>query len=254
MGDVVRNFIERVTHGKPGRDLGYGKARGLRRQGGASRDAGVHFNHHHAARLRVDRELNVRAAGLHANLANDRDGGISHHLVLLVGERLSRRHRDAVARVDAHGVEVLDGADDDHVVVDVPHHLQLELLPALDGLLDEHLRDRASSKPCFQHGLVLILSVSHPASRAAKRVAGPDHDGKPQLTDGLPARLDRARDHAFGQIEPALPDRLLELFPVLGLADHLVVCPQHLHLVLLEDAFFPELGGQVEAGLPSEGW
>ena len=37
-------------------------------------------------------------------------------LVLLVGEGLRGRHRDAVAGVDAHGVEVFDGADDHHVV------------------------------------------------------------------------------------------------------------------------------------------
>jgi hypothetical protein len=39
--------------------------------------------------------------------------------------------------VDAHGVEVLDGADDDDVVVEVAHDLELELLPAGDALLDE---------------------------------------------------------------------------------------------------------------------
>jgi hypothetical protein len=43
--------------------------------------------------------------------------GVAHDLVLAVGERLRRRHGDRVAGVHAHGVEVLDRADDDHVVV-----------------------------------------------------------------------------------------------------------------------------------------
>ncbi len=47
-----------------------------------------------------------------------------------VGERLLRRDRDAVARVHAHRVDVLDRAHDQRVVVAVAHHLELELAPA----------------------------------------------------------------------------------------------------------------------------
>ena len=42
---------------------------------------------------------------------------VAHRLVFLVGQRLRRRDGDAVAGVDAHRVEVLDGADDDDVVL-----------------------------------------------------------------------------------------------------------------------------------------
>jgi hypothetical protein len=38
--------------------------------------------------------------------------------------------------MDAHGVVVLDGADDYDVVGVVAHDLELELLPAGDALLD----------------------------------------------------------------------------------------------------------------------
>ena len=61
----------------------------------------------------VDGELHVRAAGIHADLAQAADGAVAHHLVFAVGEGLGRGHRDGVAGVHAHGVEVLDGADDD---------------------------------------------------------------------------------------------------------------------------------------------
>ena len=54
---------------------------------------------------------------------------------------------DGVAGVDAHGVHILDGADDDHVVRQVAHHLQLILLPAQQRLLDQHLR-QAQSASC----------------------------------------------------------------------------------------------------------
>ena len=48
--------------------------------------------------------------------------------------------------MDAHGVQVLDGADDDHVVGQVAHHLQLVLLPAQQTLLYQHLHPTASSR------------------------------------------------------------------------------------------------------------
>src|SRR2546426_6556750 len=41
---------------------------------------------------------------------------------LPVGEGHGRGHRDRVAGVHAHGIDVLDGADDHHVVAPVPHH------------------------------------------------------------------------------------------------------------------------------------
>ena len=64
----------------------------------------------------LTRELDVGAAGLDADLADDREGGVAHQLVFLVGQGLGGRHRDRVAGVHAHRVEVLDRADDDHVV------------------------------------------------------------------------------------------------------------------------------------------
>jgi hypothetical protein len=106
---------------------------------GGPRHARVHLDHDHAPVLRVDRELDVRAAALDPDLAHDADRGVPHVLVLAVGQRLGRRDRDRVARVHAHRVEVLDRADDDDVVGVVAHHLHLELLPADQALLDEHL-------------------------------------------------------------------------------------------------------------------
>ncbi len=115
-GDVVAQLVEAVTDGELGGDLGDGVAGGLGGQGAGARDAGVHLDDDDAAVVRVDGELDVGAAGLHADLAHHPPRRVAQALVLAVGEGQRRGHGDGVAGVDAHGLEVLDGADHDEVV------------------------------------------------------------------------------------------------------------------------------------------
>src|ERR1700730_1553556 len=49
-------------------------------------------------------------------VATPRDAAVAHQLVFLVGEGQRRRHGDAVAGMDPHGIDVLDRAHDDAVV------------------------------------------------------------------------------------------------------------------------------------------
>src|SRR5690606_40269318 len=44
------------------------------------------------------------------------DGLVSHFLVTAVAQRHAWRHRDRVAGMHAHRVEVFDGTDNDHIV------------------------------------------------------------------------------------------------------------------------------------------
>ena len=136
---VVRDLVERVADRELRRDLRDRIARRLRRERRRARDARVHLDHAHVARLAVARELDVRAAGVDADRADDRDRRVAQLLVRLVGERHLRRDGDRVAGVDAHRVEVLDRADDHDVVGAVADDLELELVPAAHRLLDEHL-------------------------------------------------------------------------------------------------------------------
>ena len=137
--DVVGNLVEPVAHRQLRRDFRDRKAGRLGGQRRAARHARVHLDHHHPAVFGIDRELDVRAAGVDADFADDPERGVAHDLIFLVGERLRRRHRDRVARMHAHRVEILDRADDHDVVRHVAHHFELEFLPALDRLLDQHL-------------------------------------------------------------------------------------------------------------------
>ena len=117
----------------------------------------------------IHRELDVAAAGVDADLANDRDRRVAHRLVLAIGERHRRRDGDRVAGVHAHRIEVLDRADDHDVVVVIAHHLELELLPADDAALDEHLARRRQVEPAAHDLLELVAVVGDAAAGAAER-------------------------------------------------------------------------------------
>ena len=69
-------------------------------------------------------------------------GPVAQGLVLAVGEALLGRDGDRVPGVHPHRVDVLDRADDHHVVVAVAHDLELELAPAQHRLVQQHLIDR----------------------------------------------------------------------------------------------------------------
>ena len=114
--DVVVQLVERIADGEPGGDLGDREARRLRGQRRGARHARVHLDDDQLAVRRIDGELHVRAARIDADLAQHRDRGVAHHLIFFVGQRQRRRDGDGVARMHAHRVDILDGADDDAVV------------------------------------------------------------------------------------------------------------------------------------------
>ena len=174
--DVVLEFVEQVADGELGGDLRDGKAGGLGRQRGLRRDARVHLDDDHAAVVRVDAELDVRAAGLDAHGADHGEALVAHDLKFLVGQRLDGRDGDGVAGVDAHGIEVLDGADDDAVVGLVAHDFHLVFLPAEQRFLDEDFVHGRKLDAALGDFLKLLAVVGDAAAGAAERERGPDDE------------------------------------------------------------------------------
>ena len=77
-----------------------------------------------------------------------------------------------------HRVKVLDGADHHTVVGPVAHDLQLELLPADDGLLDEDLTDRAGVQTGARGPLEFVGGGGDAGAPAPQDVGGPDDHRK----------------------------------------------------------------------------
>ena len=61
-----------------------------------------------------------------------------------------------VAGVNAHRIEVFDRADDDDVVLQVAHDLELELFPADDGFFDQDRVHRAQIQPALNDALQIL--------------------------------------------------------------------------------------------------
>ena len=161
LGDIVRNLIQGVTQRQLGRNLRNREAGSLRRERRGTRHARVHLNDDDAAGLRVNRELDVTTTGVHANLTNHVNRDVAQLLELTVGQGQCGCHGDGVTGVHAHGVEVLDGADDHDVVVGVTHHLQLVFLPAEDGLLQQDLAGRRVLNTGASNTVEVFLVVRH---------------------------------------------------------------------------------------------
>ena len=180
-GDFVAQLVERVAHGELGGDAGDREARGLGGECGGAGDARIHLDDDHAARLGIDGELDVGAARVDADLAQNGDRGVAHALVLAVGERLGGRNRDGVARMHAHRVEVLDGADDDAVVRSVADDFHFVLLPAEERLLDEELVRGRELKAAFADLDEALHVVGDAAAGAAERERRTDHGREAEL-------------------------------------------------------------------------
>src|SRR5262245_56010099 len=102
--DVVFDFVEQVADGEFGSDFSDGESGGLGCERGAAAHARVHFDDDHAAIVRVDSELYVRAASLDADGADHGEARVAHDLVFFVGERLDGRDGDGIAGVHAHRI------------------------------------------------------------------------------------------------------------------------------------------------------
>ncbi|MPM28721.1 hypothetical protein SDC9_75249 [bioreactor metagenome] len=257
-GDVVGDLVEGVADGDLGSDLGDREAGGLGGQRRRARDPGVHLDHDHPAVDRVDRELDVAAAGVDPDRANDRDADVAHLLVLTVGQRHRRGDGDRVAGVHPDRVEVLDRADHHHVVGVVTHHLELVLLPAHDRLLDQHLGGGAGVQAGAGDPVQVVLVVRETGAEAAHREGGADDHRVGQFRGGGHALVHGVADPGAGDLGLRAGhleglDDLLELLAVLAAQDRLDRGADQFDAVLLQHAVVVQRDGGVERGLAAQG-
>ncbi|MNU56136.1 hypothetical protein D3C71_452240 [compost metagenome] len=259
-GDFVLELVQRVAHGQARGDLGDGEAGGLGRQRRRTRHARVHLDDDHAAVLGIDGELHVRAARIHADLAQYRDRCVTHDLVFLVGQRLGRRHGDRVTGVHAHRVQVFDRADDDAVVRLVADHFHLEFLPAQQRFFDQEFAGGRGFQAAAADGFEFFGVVGDTAARAAHREAGADHGGETGRADfrgdaalHFPGFVHAVGDARLGRFQADVGHGQLELLAVFGLFDGVLVGADQFHVVLFQHAVVGQVQCAVQRGLAAHG-
>ena len=235
-GDVVLQLVQAVADRQLGRDLRDRESGGLGGQGRGARDAGIHLDDHHPPGLGMDRELDIGAAGVDADLAQACDRGVAQPLVFLVGQGQGRRDRDRIAGVDAHRVEVLDGADDDAVVGVVANHLHLVLLPAEQRLLDQHLADGREGEAALDRLDQLGARGCDAAAFAAQGEGGTDDRRQADPLDGSQSLIDGADELPARAVDADALHGLAETLAAFRLLDHLGIGADHFDAMALENA------------------
>src|SRR5437016_14661406 len=146
-------------------------------------------------------ELNIRSARLYTDLANHRNSSIAHGLVFAVGERLGRSDGDGIASVHAHGIEVLDRADDDDVVFEVAHDLKLVFFPAEHGFLDQSFVNRGEIETAGKDLEQLFAVVGHASAGAAERERRPHDHRETDFAGEFEAALEIVDQLLFWNVE-----------------------------------------------------
>jgi hypothetical protein len=159
----------------------------------------------------------------------------------------------AGATVHAHGVDVLDRADDDHVVGVVAHHLELVLLPADDAALHQDLADRAGREATLRGEEHLLRVLRDAGAAAPEDERGPHDDRVPDVLGDGDGLVDGAREARLRDAQPDLLHRGLELLPVLGGMDRVRSGADHLDPEAFEHTLVIETDREVERGLAAEG-
>ena len=186
----ILDLVQFLAHRYLGRHPGYGIAGGLAGQSRTATDSGVNLDHEIRrawvpfltqsfgyAWMGLHGKLDV-ATALNAQSADDLEACRAQHLVFLVAQRLARSHHDAVAGVNAHGVQVFHVADGDAIVGAIPHHLVLNLFPANQRAFQQDLGDRAGRQAGTGEAFEFFFGVGDTATAAAQCVGGPHYQWK----------------------------------------------------------------------------
>ena len=251
--DIVREFVERVADGEFRRDSGDRKAGGLRGKRGRTRNARVHFDDDHPSRIRIQCPLDVRAAGLDADLAQNCDRAVPHPLIFLVREGERRSDRNRVAGMDSHGIDVLDRTDDDRIVRDIPDDLHLEFFPSQETLVDQDLPVGRSVEAGPAKVFVVVFVVGDSAARASKRESRSNDGGQADMLQSIPGLVETARDPGFGAFETDFVHRLSKKLPILRFPDGRFIRADQLDAIFRQHAAVRRLQRRVQGRLSAHG-
>ena len=254
LGDVIGNFIQCIANREQCRHLCNWETSCLGSQRGRAADARVHLNDNDAAVSWVDRKLNVRTTAGNTYTLENSDGVVAEVLELFIGKRLGWSNGNGVSRVDTHWIEVLDGADNNTVTCGIAHDLHLNLFPALDGLLYQHLVLWGKQEALFNNFYELFWGMSNAAARATKGEAWANDHRISQLSNNALSVFHGVSDICASNLQANVLNCLAEELSVLTGADGLEVTADDLNVVLVKNASLAKADSTVQGGLAAHVW
>ncbi len=142
----------------------------------------------------------------------------------------------------AQGIDVFNEADGDHVVVCIPHHFQLQFLPAQNGFLHQYLANQAGLQPPGADGFELLHVVDQAASCAAHGIGGTKHHGIAQLVSDLKRFLHAVGYFAAGHFNAQGIHSVFELDPIFPSFYGIHLDADNLDMVFVQDTRLVQLG------------
>ena len=168
----------------------------------------------------------------------------------LLGNRKERRRAEAVARMNADRVDVLDKAYGDHLVLGIADDLDLELLPVKDRLFDKALSCERRIETARADRAKLLDIVAKSAAGSAHRVGGAhDYRVADLILDEIDGLLDRVNDTRAGSLNTEALHRSLKYFAVFAALNRVKINADYLNSILVENTLLRELHRKVEARL-----
>ncbi len=252
-GNVVHQLIEGVTYRQFGGHFGNretGSFRGQRRGAGYAR---VHLDNNQTTVFRVHCELDVGTTSFDADFTQYRHRGVTHDLILFIGQGLGWRHGDGVAGVNAHRIEVFDRADDDAVVVFITHHFHLVLFPADQRLINQQFVGWGKVQAALTNFFELFAVVSDTAAGAAHGKGRTDDTREADVSGNRQRFFHGVRDTGTRGVEADFLHRHVETAAVFGFINGVGGSANHSHAELFEHALPLQLQRTVQRGLAAHG-
>ncbi len=241
-----------VPDGEFGSNFGNGKSGGFGCQSGTSGYPWVHFDNNHFTGFRVEPELDIGSSGFNTDSGHNYFSCIPHGLVFSIGQCLGRSNGNAVSCMDAHGVEIFDGAHDDKIIGSIPHDLQLVFLPSQDGLFDQNFVDRAGVQSPLGRLGKFFLVVDNTSTDASESKRGSDDQWKTNGFSQFICLFHGVYTAPIGNVQTDLFHGVAKKVPVFCKLDGFQIGTDEFYTVLFQDPAFGQLHGQVQTGLTTD--
>ncbi|KAG2007663.1 hypothetical protein GB937_008476 [Aspergillus fischeri] len=249
LGNGIGKFRESVAQTDLRSSVGKRVTSSLGSQSRRTRETCIDLNDTVVKSIRLQSVLHVTFTN-NTEVADNLDGSGTEHVVLFIRKGLTGSNDNTVTGMDTQRVKVLHVADSDTVVGSITDDFVLDLLPALEGLLDQDLGSK--SQGTRSQILQLLRVLSETGTQTSESVSRTDNDRVANCFSGLQCLVNSVDGDGLGNGDVDLLQSLGEQVTVLTSLEGLDACSQDSDTVAFKDAHAVHLYTKVQGGLTTE--